>query len=111
MGALCGWFRVPRQRAAAKRKSQVSWALRRMRLFLVGWKLGFKENKKSFSPSLKLPAHTLARGAVALTPSRTLRWDLSAQRGPSPGTQRGTYLELHSVLIFRARATLLVTRP
>lgn len=80
-----------------------------MRLFLVHWKLGFKENKTK-QKFLSLAETSSAWGCCF----NSLPWDLYTAWA-FPGTQRETHLELHSVfglqLIFRARTILLVTRP
>lgn len=47
------------------------------------------KKRKSFSLSLKLAARSVARGAVAVTASRTRSWEPSAPRGPLR-TQRET---------------------
>lgn len=88
MGAPRSGSPVPGQRLGAKWETQISWALRRKKLSLVGRKLGFKENY-SFLAGARgnfkcVPWHF---GAVDLSSSHSLSWDLSAA---TPGTLRET---------------------
>lgn len=56
--------------------------------FPGGMETWLQRKQKSFLLSLKLAAHSLARGTVALTTSHTFSWDPSVLRGPLQRSRR-----------------------